>query len=53
MGAAWAFDVEGKGGVFDLDGVDVGDFAGATEGGGADFGKADILDLALTIIGCC
>lgn len=40
------FDVNGEGGVFDLDGGDVVDFAGAAEGGGGDFGEAEVFDFA-------
>ena len=40
------FNVEGKGGVFDLDSGDVVDFAGAAEGGGGDFGEAEVFDFA-------
>ena len=43
------FDVGCEGGVFDLDGVDVVGFAGAAEGGGRDFGEAEVFDFSLSM----
>lgn len=44
-----ALDVEGERGVLDLNGIDMLDLAGSTEGFTAAFGQADILDLALLL----
>ena len=48
-GDGGGFDVGCEGGVFDLDGVDVVGFAGAAEGGGGDFGEAEVFDFSLSI----
>ena len=40
------FDVDGEGGVFDLNSGDMVDGAGAAEGGGGDFGEAKVFDFA-------
>ena len=43
MGARSVFNIEGEGGVFDLDGVDGVDGCGAEEGGGGAFREAEVV----------
>lgn len=50
MGADRVLNIQDEWRVFDLDGIDVGDLAGASQSAGADLGQADVLDLALPCI---